>query len=309
MRKLMLVSMIGPVILVANLSVASAETEEPIQRAELGLVGGGPGQSGGIIGYTEPAGVGQPNGIIYHGGPVMINGANVYFIWYGDWSSAIDSAAQDILVDWASNIGGSPYFNINTAYYQASGASVPNLVTYGGSATDFYSRGTSLSDANVRGIVADALARGDLPIDTDGVYFVLTAVDVAETSGFCSRYCGWHTHSNIGGADIKYSFVGNARRCLSGCAAQRTVSPNDNLGGDAMASMMSHELEETATDPDLNAWFDSRGMENADKCQWTFGTTYGLPNGSRANMQLGARDYLIQRNWVNDFGGFCDLSY
>src|SRR5262249_46655107 len=69
------------------------------------------------------------------------------------------------------------------------------------------------------------------------------------------------------------------------------------------------ELEESVTDPDINAWYDSRGQENADKCAWSFGTTYPLPNGSVANMRLGARDFLIQRNWVNDSGGYCDLTY
>ena len=47
-----------------------------------------------------------------------------------------------------------------------------------------------------------------------------------------------------------------------------------------MASIIAHELEEAATDPDLNAWYDSRGDENADKCAWTFGTTYTAANGA-----------------------------
>ena len=67
-------------------------------------------------------------------------------------------------------------------------------------------------------------------------------------------------------------------------------------------------LEEAATDPDLNAWFDTRGQENADKCAWTFGTTY-TASGALANMHLGARDFLIQRNWVNASGGFCAQSF
>ena len=41
-----------------------------------------------------------------------------------------------------------------------------------------------------------------------------------------------------------------------------------------MASIIAHELEEAVTDPDLNAWYDTRGYENADKCAWTFGTTH-----------------------------------
>ena len=76
-----------------------------------------------------------------------------------------------------------------------------------------------------------------------------------------------------------------------------------------MASIIAHELEEAVTDPNLNAWYDSRGYENADKCAWTFGATYTTSNGAAANMKLGARDYLIQRNWVNASGGFCSLSY
>ena len=76
-----------------------------------------------------------------------------------------------------------------------------------------------------------------------------------------------------------------------------------------MASIIAHELEEATTDPDLNAWYDRRGYENADKCAWTFGTTYTAANGAMANMKLGARDYLIQQNWVNAGGGYCALSY
>ena len=62
------------------------------------------------------------------------------------------------------------------------------------------------------------------------------------------------------------------------------------------------------TDPDLNAWYDRRGMENADKCAWTFGTTYNNGTGV-ANVHLGSRDYLIQQNWVNASGGFCAMSH
>lgn len=76
-----------------------------------------------------------------------------------------------------------------------------------------------------------------------------------------------------------------------------------------MASVIAHELEEAVTDPDLNAWYDVRGQENADKCAWTFGTTSTASNGSLYNIKLGTRDYLIQRNWVNASGGYCSMTY
>jgi prepilin-type N-terminal cleavage/methylation domain-containing protein len=244
------------------------------------------------------------NGISYHGGPVILGTVNVYYIWYGNWSG---NSATTILADLAQNIGGSPYFNINTTYYDGALNHVSGLVHYGGSTTDNYSHGTSLTDAAIQAVVSSAITANKLPKDTNGVYFVLTSADVNASSGFCTQYCGWHTHGTISGSDIKYAFVGNPDRCPANCSMQ--VDPNDNAGADGMASIISHELEEATTDPDLNAWFDSRGFENADKCAWTFGSTYTTSNGSTANMKLGTRDFLIQQNWVNASGGYCAKSY
>jgi len=247
----------------------------------------------------------RANGINYHGGPVVLGTTGMYYIWYGNWSG---NTATTILTDFANSIGGSPYFNINTTYYNGSNVHVSNSVAYRGSTTDNYSHGTSLSDSAVQAVVSSAITSGRLPKDTNAIYFVLTSADVTESSGFCTQYCGWHTHGTISGSDIKYSFVGNAARCITSCAAQST-GPNGNAGADGMVSIVAHELEEAVTDPDLNAWYDNRGAENADKCAWTFGTEFTASNGAKYNMTLGARNYLIQRNWVNASGGFCATQY
>lgn len=56
-------------------------------------------------------------------------------------------------------------------------------------------------------------------------------------------------------------------------------------------------MEEAVTDPNLNAWYDASGYENADKCAWTFGSNQTqLPNGAYYNMTVGTNNYLIQRN-------------
>jgi Phosphate-induced protein 1 conserved region len=247
---------------------------------------------------------GGGNGIFYHGGPVMLGTVNLYYIWYGNWSG---NSATTILTDLAQNLGGSPYENINSTYYDGSGTHVTGAIHYAGSTTDNYSQGTSLSDAQIQTVVSDSIASNRLPKDTNGIYFVLTSADVTASSGFCTQYCGWHDHGTIAGSDIKYSFVGNPDRCPSSCEEQ-TVGPNGNAGADGMASIIAHESEEAISDPDLNAWYDRRGYENADKCAWTFGTTYTV-NGALANVKLGSRDYLIQRNWVNAGGGYCAMNY
>ncbi len=248
------------------------------------------------------------NGITNHGGPVMLNNTNVYYIWYGNWTG---NTATTILTDLASSVGGSSHYNINTTYYQGSTTKqyISNLVTYIGSTNDSYSQGTALSDAQIQTVVSSAISSGRLPNDTNGVYFVLTSADVTASSGFCTQYCGWHTNGTIAGSNIKYSFVGNpATKCPSGCGV-KTLSPNGNGGADAMASIIMHELEETVTDPNLNAWYDSTGYENGDKCAWNFGATYTAANGALANMKIGTRDYYIQQNWVNAAGGYCAKQY
>jgi len=246
----------------------------------------------------------KANGINYYGGPVMLGTPNIYYIWYGTWVNT----AQTILRDLASTLNSSPWENINTTYFDGTGAHVTGSVTFKGETTDNYSQGTALSDAQIQTIVSNALTLGGLPTDTNGIYFVLTSADVNETSGFCTQYCGWHTHGTIAGNDIKYAFVGNAARCPAACT-NGTAPPNGDVGADGMASIIAHEQVEAVSDPDLNAWYDQRGQENADKCAWTFGTTYTTSNGGVANMRLGARDFLIQQNWVNASGGYCAKSY
>ena len=282
---------------------AQASTGELAPKHVMFKIGAGHAKSdpppAASVGATK-----RGNGISYHGGPIMLGTTNAYIIWYGNWSG---NTTQTIVPDFLGSVGGSAYYNINTTYTDGAGRRVTPAVTLAGDTTDNYSLGTTLSDAGVRTVVSSAIASGRLPKDTSGVYFVLTSSDVSESSGFLTQYCGWHTHGTISGADIKYSFVGDPSLLMSACAAQ-TTSPNGNAAADAMVSVIAHELEEAATDPDLNAWYDTRGYENADKCAWTFGTTYTVINGSNANVKLGSRDFLIQRNWVNAAGGYCAMS-
>jgi hypothetical protein len=76
-----------------------------------------------------------------------------------------------------------------------------------------------------------------------------------------------------------------------------------------MISVIAHELEEANTDPDLNAWYDSSGAENADKCAWTFGSGQTrLPSGAYYNMTLGGLNFLVQRN-LDASDNKCYVSY
>jgi Phosphate-induced protein 1 conserved region len=242
---------------------------------------------------TGQAGLGN---VTYHNGPIMTGTKHIYYIWYGNWAG---NNAATVLNAFANGIGGSAYYNINSTYTQTGGAAVTNSATFAGSTTVGYTYGTSLVDANIQSIVADAINSGAFPLDTNGVYFVLTSADVTETSGssgFCTSFCGWHSNGTINGATIKYSFVGNPDRCITSCAGQST-GPNGNAGADGMVSIVAHEFEETSTDPLGSSWYDLQGYENGDKCAWTWGTTSTAANGAKYNITLGGLQMLIQQNW------------
>ena len=246
------------------------------------------------------------NGINYHGGPVMSQTVTIYYVWYGNWNG---NSGVTLLETFAKNLGGTPYYNINTTYTDATGGVVRNNLIFGGSTVDNYSLGKSLTDAQIWQAVSSAITSGKFPADPNAVYFLLTSADVNATSGFCTQYCGWHTYNTLNNVPIKYSFVGDAGRCPSACTAQPNNSPNGNPGADGMASVLAHELSETVTDPQLNAWWDSSGEENGDKCAWTFGVTAAASNGTRYNFTAGNTNYLIQQNWVNAGGGSCTMQY
>ena len=253
--------------------------------------------------------------ITWHGGPVMGGTPNIHLIWYGNWNqtNGSDNAnGQNIVRDYIYGTSGSPYMQINTGYTGSGSTVVSGSLGTTFEGVDAYSRGSRLRDSDIATIVSNYMTNSGIK-DPNAVYFVLTSSDVAETSGFCSKYCGWHTSGTIQGLNIKYSFVGNANRCLSGCAAQ-TTSPNGNAGVDGMVSVIAHELEETLSDPNpRTGWADSNGAENGDKCAWTFGQALSQTStGAYYNMTLpgktvASRNFLIQRNL--DVNSLCYVNY
>jgi hypothetical protein len=253
--------------------------------------------------WGAPQKAAPTNGIYYHGGPVMAGRVNLYFIWYGNFVNgpalSDGTQTQDLLTTLfgAGGLGGTAYARINSTYTDRSHAVTGNFAL-AESANDYYSRGTKLSDSVVSAIMSQAINSRVLPKDANGLYFVLTSSDVSETSGFCTQYCGWHSHARISGSDIKIAFVGNPDRCPGACEEQ-SVSPNGNSGADGMASIMAHETNEAISDPDLNAWYDTSGNENGDKCVWKWGLVTGsLGNGaySRRRAPLADPDELGERS-------------
>jgi hypothetical protein len=291
------------------------------ERIKMFPTGDGHAIAGPDDGEAKPTGqaVVTGNGINYNGGPVLKgNPVPIYLIWYGNWngSGSNTMATVGIVEQWLKTVGGTPYELINTTYGDSTGNVSGNL-NLGGAIFDTGSQGTRLNNNRLSNIVNRSFSNG-LPKDPNGVYVVITASNVSE-QGFCSQFCGFHTSQTLGGSDIKWAFVGNTDRCSSSCSIQAT-GPNSTatgLGGpDGIINVMTHETEEAITDPDLNAWFDSNGNEDADKCNFNFGATTAC-NGSNGcsvsgnsakaqfNQTFGGHNYMMQQEWENANGGAC----
>lgn len=255
-----------------------------------------------VIGEVSATGKSKPPKITYHGGPTMANAAgnNVYVIWYGTWDDAEEKA---LVTTFITNLSNSKYWAINSAYTNASKKKISKVLTVAGQITDDYSQGRSgLNTASFAAAVSSAITTNALPKDENGIYLVLTSADVTVTD-FMQRFCGWHTATTVSGSSIKFSFVGDADLATA-CTPQQT-SPNGNARVDAMLSVIAHELAETVTDPNLNAWYDANNEENADKCAWTFGKTLTTQSGAKYNVTLNGKNYYLQQNWKK--GGGCAL--
>ena len=268
--------------------------------------------------------------IQYHGGSVMVGASNAYLIWYGCWTNSCgddgSTVTREVIEQFAVNIGSTPYFAINSSYPMYNGHAPSGSLLLGGIATvPTYTHGTELTENDIKAIVADQIDSGALPPDPAGIYIVLASGDVGSTAtGLCSAVGTTPLHGTALpaiGTFMRYGFLGNPNRCPSIAGPQfvtasgtRLPTPNGDFAADVMASDLAHLFSVIVTNPNpdisyLNdGWYDRYGLENADKCQGTFGTTYATATGARANVRWGGRDYLVQQNWVNDRKGHCGMT-
>ncbi|GJP76764.1 hypothetical protein CLOP_g7226 [Closterium sp. NIES-67] len=267
-----------------------------------------------------------PIGILPHWGAncmgracgVMDRPISVYAVWYGAFSEPQKAAVRTLTASLSPSAEPSVtvplWWNINRLYYDSSGNYISESVTWGGEIEDRdYSKGKTLSDGDVRNLIANAISSAKLPYNEDGVYFVVSDETVsqvwtspgANSAAFCSSFCGWHWYSRASSfGSFVYSWVGNARaKCPTSCItrslrANLAAPPNQDAGIDGLLSVFAHELAEATSSPFVSTWYDRSGQENADKCSWEFSPILTDPSGARYNMVgVNGSKFLIQQNW------------
>ncbi len=218
----------------------------------------------------------------YHGGPVMHGMLVEPIFWGPSWANATFVGDKVTgLQTFYSGIASSTYAATTGEYSDSTGPVNTAAVTLGGSVFEY---STAANGSRTSAILARACTAVPNPV-SNGYYPVYV-----DTRRGHANYCAWHSAGTCrNGVTIQFAFFFNVDGD-PGCDPQ-DASGLHSQGLAALANVSGHELSETLTDRHLNAWYDSNGQENADKCAWSFGTPLlTFPNGS---------EWKIQGNWSN----------
>jgi hypothetical protein len=278
--------------------------------------------------------------LTYHGGPVQ-HGEQLISIYWGPTGHYIGATYKAGINQWlndfaAGNYGASNVFSVAQQYYDTSGSGGAkrfvgyNLINggyindadvYPPSGCTFSGLSVCLTDAQLRTEIQHIVSTRGLPTGPNVQYLLFLpyqvgqCFDTASTQCFAygntsnSIYCGYHSYIGSGSTQIVFAampFLYKAAGCDANAAFKLGYANGSSI--DTEVGILSHEIIETMTDVNLNAWLGAGGNadEIGDKCAYNYnGTTYGsssglLNNGMGFYNQVGAGDdYLMQTEFSN----------
>jgi hypothetical protein len=206
----------------------------------------------------------------------MTSATEVYPIF---WGTAFTSGVISGIDSFYGGVGNTNYARTNTEY-TGSGQFVSPGVNANAHVIDTTT--AAPTQAPQTSAILAEVARM-YPDPTPNAYY---PVYIDQPRGHAG-YCAWHSAGTINGTPVQFAFFFK----LDGDAGCDPQSPtNQTEGLQALGNVSGHELSEMMTDPQLNAWYDSKGAENADKCAWTFGPSL---------ITWGSTSWKIQGNWSN----------
>jgi len=261
----------------------------------------------------------------YNGGPVMSSNTNYAVYWSppgapafpADYEGGIDRYLEDL----AHDSGGHENVDSVSAQYNDTSSFAAYDSHFGGALLDsdpYPVNGCAegaicLSDSQIRAELSAYLSAHGLTADLTHEYFLLTPPGVASCfEGSCSAgtphpgFCAYHASLALPAGELIYANV----PYLAGTICDDGNHPN-GTSADASISSLSHEHNESLTDPEPNtAWTDwatgeTTGFEGADKCRVfeaarEFGTPLGTaPNGASYNQLINGHEYWTQQEWSN----------
>ena len=276
--------------------------------------------------YTHTPAPNSGNDLPPGNGPVMTSTTIYFDFWlptgqHYESNSAGDTNYENLLVQFAQDLGSTAYHNLVTQYTGTNGT-VGNNVTFGGSWVDtgtaYPHAGTTgdpLGDGDIQTEVHNAVTTNGWTEDVNHIVAVFTATGIHECMGGGSPctfsasngFCAYHDHFSDSGNDTIYAYMSfdnfthaAGKTCVAGQTGgdndpNRGAYPNGDVNADAEINTYSHELIEAETDPHPNATWTGPLGEIGDACNFTFAPR----NDSGAVVYLNGHGYIVQEEWSN----------
>jgi PKD domain-containing protein len=265
----------------------------------------------------------------YGGGPVLHSNRTHVIFWQpsgsglgfdGGYTALVDRFLADVAAD--SHRPTNPY-GLSGQYTDSSGPAAYQS-TFAGSILDTdalprngctepllllggpgWSR--CLSDQEIEDEINHVVSSHHLSHTGHDIYFVLTPnglgsceftgpSDCALGGETYSGYCGYHSSTSDG---LPYAVI--PYNALNGHCQSTNPRPNGSTA-DPTISPISHEHNETVTDPFGNAWIDGSFAEDGDLCITTYGPALGGSGAGEYNEVIHGHRYFIQEEWSNADG-------
>jgi hypothetical protein len=275
--------------------------------------------------------LGSANGtppLTYHNGPVQ-HSSTAYAIFWSPKGYTLPSPYRAAVSQYFSDVAINSYgvgnvYAASTQYYDLTGPNGSKAwVSY-----DVRSGGTStvhdplpangcpnyrlpeatatacLTDGQLQHEITNVIAARRWPRGLGSEFFLFTPPGIGicfSAGGDCygtssGGFCAYH--SWVSGTE-PVLYAAQPYAAIEGCEYSTTHGPRPNGDvADAVLNVVSHEQNETMTDPLGTGWFDSSGYENGDECAWLPVATSWNGYGDY-DQTINANAYLLQMEWSN----------
>jgi hypothetical protein len=261
----------------------------------------------------------------YHGGAVMTTAKSYAIFWVPaklqngaatTLSTHYRTVQKNLLTDYQAHSVSSN----NTQYYQTVGNTTTYIKGLGGFAgtyvdtnpypgsgcRDGVTGANCITDAQLQAEIQRVMTLKGWSGGLGSIFFVFTSngegscFDAGGSSCAYTDYCAYHSYfTNASNQVVVY---GNQPYADTNyCQIPGTPSPSNDAPADAAANVLSHELSEAITDPQLDAWYSAKGNEIGDLCAWIYGTNTW--KSATANQMWNGHFYELQLEFDNHAGG------
>ena len=226
--------------------------------------------------------------VVYGGGPILANIAVRVVPAGPNWSQPKFVADKFTGLDAFFEGYAASRYAATADEYTGSNGTVGSALAYQGRAAPLATSVDGRQMTQVLAAACNEAASGHFQMRTDGTQLVIVYSDMGRPA--TSNFCGYHTAASCLGQTVEIAFLWNLDGD-GGCSPQDS-STGHSAGLAALSNVTAHELAETRTDPEINAWIDAAGNEIGDKCAWTFAHgSVPFKNGTK---------WKLQGEWSNE---------